>query len=182
MQQEQPQSNSGTISYVTRELTTGESALQAGWAKRNSVLLDRIDATGDNITLRRRDGSLDELRKGEFTCATYRTGSRRRVFVIKTKDGRKIQFAEMDGMLTTEEWDAIAEDILNASPSQLNSILLRAALAIQFGMLAAAISTGFLGGMLHLKEEQMHFSSPLCIGLMLIWTGGLWFLIGRLRK
>ena len=182
MQQETPQPDTGTISYVTRELTTAESALQAGWAKRNSVLLDRIDVTGGNITLRRRDGSVDELRKGEFTCVTYRTSSRRRLFVIKTNDRRKIQFMEMDGMLTTEEWDAIANEILEATPSQLNSMLLRGALSIQFGMLAAALTTGFLGGMLHLKEEQIHFSSPFCLGLMAIWITGLWFLIGRFRR
>jgi hypothetical protein len=182
MLQEQPQSNPGTISYVTRELTSGESALQAGWAKRNSGLLDRIDTNGDVIVIRRRDGSVDELRKGEFTCTTYRTSSRRRLFVIKTRDGRKIQFMEMDGMLTTEEWDAIARDILEATPSQLNSILYRASIAIPSGMLAAALTTGVLGAMLHLKEEQMHFSSPLCLGLMAIWITGLWFLIGRLRR
>ena len=87
----------GPRAFVTRDLTTGENVLQAGWAKRGAVLLDRLQVDGPRLTLRRRDGSVEELVRGEFHCTTYRNGAKRRIFVIKTTDGRKITFIEMDG-------------------------------------------------------------------------------------
>lgn len=161
-------------SFVTRDLTTGENALQAGWAKGGAGLLERLEADGPHITLRRRDGSVDELRQGEFRCVTYRNSSKRRIFVIKTKDGRTIRFAEMEGMLSAEEWDAIADEVLSARPSQVAGLVLQGGRSVVFGMLVAAFATGFVGGMFHLKEEQLKFSSPLGLGMMAGWTLVAW--------
>jgi hypothetical protein len=132
--------------FVTRDLTTGEDLLQAGWAKRGAVLLDRLEAAGDRITIRRRDGSVDEVRRGEFRCTTYRNGAKRRIFVIKTTDGRKITFIEMDGMLSPDEWDTIADEVLAAKRSQFTGHFIEVCRAIVLGMLMAALATGFVGG------------------------------------
>lgn len=170
------------IAFITRELTAGEQVWQAGWAKRKSGLLDRLDVDGPRITIRRRDGVVDEVRKGEFRCTTYRTRSGRRLFVLKTDDGRKIQFLEMDGMLAPEEWDAIADEVLEATPSNLAAVMARAGLSLIPGMLAAALTTGFLGGLLDLKPEQMKIHSPLCLGLITVWTVAFWFGFRLLRR
>src|SRR2546422_7222322 len=106
-------------SFVTRELTTREYVLQAGWAKSKSGLLERLDVNGSRITIRRRNGAVDELEKGAFRCTSYRTGSGRRLFIIRTGDGRTIRFMEMDGMLSAAQWDAIADHVLEAVPSNL---------------------------------------------------------------
>ena len=132
--------------FVTRDLTAGENALQAGWAKSKSGLLDRLEVNGSRITIRRRDGAVDELQKGAFRCTSYRTGSGRRLFVIKTDDGRKIRFMEMSGMLSAAEWDYIANEVLGAVPSDLNKVVTRAGLAILIGMFVAALTVGFSGG------------------------------------
>ncbi|HTH46262.1 MAG TPA: hypothetical protein VMB21_02000 [Candidatus Limnocylindria bacterium] len=168
--------------FVTRDLTTGENILQAGWAKRGAVLLDRLQVDGRHITLRRRDGSVDELEQGEFRCTTYRNSSKRRIFVIKTTDGRKISFMEMDGMLSAEEWDTIADEVLAAQPSQIAGLFLQAGWSIVIGMLAAALATGFVGGMFHLKEEQLKFSAPLSLGMMAVWSVIVWLVLQRLRR
>jgi hypothetical protein len=166
--------------FVTRELTTGENALQAGWAKSKSGLLDRLDVNGSRITIRRRNGAVDELQKGAFRCTSYRTGSGRRLFVIKADDGRKIRLMEMNGMLSAAEWDDIADEVLGAVPSDLNKIVTRAGLSIVIGMFAAALTAGFLAGLLGLTDEQVAFSSPLSLGLMAGWIVALWFGFKRL--
>ena len=168
--------------FVTRDLTTGENVLQAGWAKRGSVLLDRLEVDGPRITLRRRDGSVDRLLQGEFQCTTYRNGAKRRIFVIKNPDGRKIKFLEMDGMLSPEEWDTIADEVLAAEPSQFVGLFLQGCWSIVIGMLVAAFATGFVGGMFHLKEEQLKFSSPLSLGMMAVWTAIVWLVQQWLRR
>ncbi len=167
--------------YITRDLTAGENVLQAGWAKSKSGLLESLEVDGSRITLRRRDGSVDELQKGAFRCTSHRTGSDRRLFIIKTDDGRKIRFLEMTGMLSDTEWDAIADDVLQAAPSNLNQLVLQAGLSIVFGMFAAAISVGIIGGIFGLAADQLVFSSPLSIGLMAGWAVALWFGFRRLR-
>ena len=167
--------------FVTRDLTTGENVRQAGWAKAKSGLLDRIEVDGDRITVRRRDGAVDELRKGAFRCTSYRTGLGRRLFVIRTDDGRKIRFLEMTGMLSEAEWEAIADEVLEAVPSKLVKIIMRAGASLLIGMLAAAISAGLCAGFFGLSDEQVAFSSPLSLGLMAGWTAALWFGFGRLR-
>ncbi len=169
-------------SFVTRDLTTGESVLQAGWAKRGSVLLDRLSVNGPHITVRLRDGSIEELLQGEFRCTTYRNSSKRRIFVIKTKDGRKISFAEMDGMLSAEEWDTIADEVLAATPSQFAGLFLLGGWSIVIGMLLAAFATGLVGAMFHLKEEQLKFSAPLSLGMMAGWSVIVWLVLQWLRR
>ena len=174
--------DSGPRTFVARDLTTGENLLQAGWAKRGAVLLDRLQVDGPRLTLRRRDGSVDELVQGEFRCTTYRNGAKRRIFVIKTTDGRKITFIEMDGMLSPEEWDTIADEVLAAKPSQFVGLFLQGGWSIVLGMLAAALATGFVGGMFHLKEEQLKFGSPLSLGMIAFWTVIVWLVQQWLRR
>ena len=171
-----------SIEFVTRELTPREMLLQAGWAKSKSGLLDRLDVDGSRILIRRRNGAVDEIRQGEFRCTTYRTRAGRRLFVIKTNDGRKIQFLEMDGMLSVAQWDTIATEILEAKPSQLTNIVTRAGLSVLLGMLVAAFSAGFVGGLLGLKDEQLRIGSPLCLGLIGVWTTAWWLGLRRLFK
>lgn len=158
------------ITFVTRELTMGEMLRQAGWAKSKAGLLDQLEVDGSRIVIRRRNGAVDELRKGEFRCTTYRTRAGRRLFVIRTNDGRKIQFLEMDGMLSAAQWDTIATKILEAKPSQLANIVTRAGLSALLGMFLAALSAGILGGILGWKDEQLRIGSPLSLGLIGGWT------------
>ena len=166
--------------FVTRELTTGENIVQAGWAKSKSGLLERLEVDGSRITLHRRDGTMDEFKKGAFRCTSYRTGSGRRLFVIRTDDGRNIRFMEMAGMLSDAEWNAIADEVLEATPSNLNQLVMRAGVSIVAGMFAAAITVGLIAGLLGLTDEQIVFSSPLSISLMIGWAVALWFGCKRL--
>jgi hypothetical protein len=161
--------------FVTRDLTPGEYVRQAGWAKAQSGLLDRLEVEGTRITLRRRNGAVDELQMGAFRCTSYRTGSGRRLFVIKTNDGRKIRFLEMTGMLSDDEWNTIAHDVLAAHPSNLTNIVTRAGISVVLGMLASAVSAGLLAGMFDLSPEQVVISSPLSIGLLIVWIPAIWF-------
>ncbi len=166
--------------FVTRDLTAGENVRQAGWAKSKSGLLDRLEVDGPRITLRRRDGAVDELQKGAFRCTSYRTGSGRRLFVIRTDDGRKIRVMEMAGMLSDEDWDEIARDVLEAVPSNLTKIVMRAGASLLIGMFAAAITAGVVASVFDLTPEQVVFSSPLSLSLMVGWSVALWFGFGRL--
>ncbi len=167
--------------FVTRDLTTGENVLQAGWAKSKSGLLDRIEVDGTRITVRRRDGAMDVLQKGAFRCTSYRTSSGRRLFVIRTDDGRNIRFLEMTDMLSDADWETIANEVLEAVPSNLVKITKRACASLLIGMLAAALTAGLCAGIFGLTEEQIAFSSPLSLVLMAGWTAALWFGLGRLR-
>ena len=167
--------------FDTRDLTTAENVLQAGWAKSAAGLLDRLEVDGTRITIRRRDGAVDELRKGAFRCTSYRTGSGRRLFVIRADDGRKIRFMEMEGMLSPADWNAIADEVLEATPSNLNALFVRAAAAIVIGMFAAAISVGIVGGMLGLEDDQLVFSAPLSLGIMAAWIATRWFGFARMN-
>ena len=168
--------------YVTRDLTRGENLLHAGWAKSNSGLLDWLEVDAAKITIRRRDGSVDVLQKGAFSCTSYQTNSAGRLFIIKAGDGRKIRFMEMPGMLTDAQWDAIADDVLGAVPSNIVNVMLQGGFAIVAAMFAAAITVGVLAGSLGLTQEQMVFESPLSLGLMLVWAIALWFAYGRVRR
>ncbi|MEO8359755.1 MAG: hypothetical protein ABI672_06970 [Vicinamibacteria bacterium] len=171
----------GSRSFVTRELTARENILQAGWAKSASSLLDRLDVKGSHLTIRRRDGAVDELEQGAFRCTSYRTGSGRRLFVIRASDGRTIRFLEMEGVLSVEEWDAIADEVLGATPLNLNALFLRGAVAIVPGMLAAVMSVGIVGAIFRLEPEQLVFSAPLSLGLMAGWIAALWYGLTRLN-
>ncbi len=161
--------------FITRDQTPGEYLLQAGWAKSKSGLLDRLEVDGTRITLRRRNGAVDELQKGAFRCTSYRTSSGRRLFVIKTDDGRKIRFLEITGMLSADEWNTIAHDVLAAQPSNLTNIVTRAGISLVLGMLASAVSAGLLAGMFDLSAEQVVISSPLSICLLIGWIAAIWF-------
>lgn len=167
--------------FVTRDLSAGQNVLQAGWAKSKSGLLDRLEVDGTRLTIRLRDGAVHELTPGKFRCTSYRTGSGRRLFVIRTDDGRKVRFLEMDEMLSAEEWDTIADEVLGAVPSNLNRNLTLGGYSLVLGMLAAALTAGFLGGLLHLPAEQFAFTSPLALGLMAGWTVLIWIGFWRLR-
>lgn len=166
--------------FITRDLTAGENVRQAGWAKSKSGLLDRIEVDGSRIIVRRRDGAVDELQKGAFRCTSYRTGSGRRLFVIRTDDGRKIRVMEMAGMLSDEEWDEIAREVFAAVPSNLTKIVMRAGASLLIGMFAAAITAGVVASLFDLTAEQVVFSSPLSLSLVAGWTVALWFAFKRL--
>ena len=166
--------------FVTRDLTAGENVRQAGWAKSKSGLLDRLEVDGPRITLRRRDGAVDELQKGAFRCTSYRTGSGRRLFVIRTDDGRKIRVMEMAGMLSDEDWDEIAREVFVAVPSNLTQFVMRAGASLLIGMIAAAITAGWAASVFELTPAQVVFSSPLSLGLMAAWTFALWLGFRRL--
>lgn len=84
-------------------------------------------------------------------------------------------------MLSAEQWDTIADEVLGAVPSNLNRNLTLGGFSLVLGMLAAALTAGFLGGLLHLPEEQFAFTSPLALGLMAGWTVLIWFGFRRLR-
>lgn len=168
------------MTFVTRELTTRENMLQAGWAKSKSGLLERLEVNGSRITIRRRDGAVDELQKGAFRCTSYRTGSGRRLFVIRADDGRKVRFMEMTGVLSDAQWDAIADHILEAVPSNLNKVVILAGASILIGMFAAAVTVGLIAGLFGLTDEQVAFWSPLSLSLMGGWTIALWFGFKRL--
>ena len=73
-------------------------------------------------------------------------------------------------MLSAAQWDTIATKILEAKPSQLANIVTRAGLAALLGMFLAALSAGFLGGILGWKDEQLRIGSPLSLGLIGGWT------------
>ncbi len=168
--------------FVTRELTPGEGLAQAGWAKSDSGLLERLEVNGAHITVRRRNGAVDELTQGKFRCTSYRTGSGRRLFVIRTDDGRKIRFLEMDGMLSAEEWDIIADDVLGAVRSNLAAVVSRAGFSLVLGMLLGAVTTGILGGMFNLQDSQLAIGSPLGMGTIAAWTVAVWFGWGWSRR
>lgn len=172
----------GPLRFVTRDLTRGENLLHAGWAKSKSGLLDVLEVDGPRITIRRRDGAVDELQKGAFSCTSYQTNSAGRLFIIRTDDGRKIRFMEMPGMLSGAQWDAIADDVLGAVPSNIVNLMLQGGFAIVAGMFAAAVTVGVLAGMLDLTHEQMVFESPLSLSLMVAWAIALWFAYGRVRR
>ena len=177
-----PDKAAGPLRFVTRDLTPGENLLHAGWAKSKSGLLDTLEVDGLRITIRRRDGAIDELHKGAFTCTSYQTNSAGRLFIVRTDDGRKIRFMEMPGMLPRAQWDAIADDILGAVPSNIVNLMLQGSFAIVAGMFAAAVTVGVLAGMLGLTDEQTVFSAPLSLGLMLAWAIALWFAYGRVQR
>ena len=88
----------------------------------------------------------------------------------------------MDGMLSPAEWDAIAGEIPEAKPSNLNAMVTQAGLSIMLGMLAAAFTVGFLGGMLGPKDEQIRIGSPLSLGPIAAWTVAVWFGFRLLRR
>ena len=177
-----PDNSAGPLMFVTRDLTPGENLLHAGWAKSKSGLLDVLEVDGPRISIRRRDGSIDELHKGAFTCTSYQTNSAGRLFIIRADDGRKIRFMEMSGMLTDAQWDAIADDVLKAVPSNIVNVMLQGGFAIVAGMFAAAVTVGVLAGIFDLKDEQTVFSAPLSLSLMLAWAIALWFAYGRVRR
>ena len=168
--------------FVTRDMTQGENLLYAGWAKSKSGLLDALAVDGARISIRLRDGTTHELQKGAFKCTSCQTNSAGRLFVVRTDDGRKIRFMEMPGMLCAEQWDAIADDVLEAVPSNIVSIVTQGGFAIVAGMFVAAITVGVLAGMLDLTYEQTVFESPLSLSLMVAWTIALWFGYGRVRR
>ena len=172
----------GPLRFVTRDMTRGENLLCAGWAKSKSGLLDVLEVDGPRIIIRRRNGAVDELQKGAFSCTSYRTNSAGRLFVIRTDDGRKICFLEMPGTLSGAQWDAMADDVLGAVPSNVVNVVLQGGFAIVAGMFAAAITVGLLAGMFDLTHEQRVFESPLSLSLLLAWAIALWFAYGRVRR
>ena len=174
-----PGQRSGVLSFVARELTRSESVLQAAWAKSNAGLLDRLDVDGPRIVLRRRDGSIDVIEKGSFRCSSRVIGSGRRLFIIHTADGRKIRLMEMAGMLSRDQWNVIADDVLGAVPSKLNRMMLRGGAAALIGIYAAAVTAGFAASAFGLSEQQVTFTAPLSLGLMAVWAVGLWFAFKR---
>lgn len=176
-----PSDPTATIRFETRDLTSTESALQAGWAKSNAGLLAVLEVEGARITIRRRNGAEDVVQQGQFRCTVYRTGSGRRLFVIGTDDGRKIRLLEMAGSLSAAQWDAIAE-VLHARPSQLNSRLTQAGISLLGGMLSASVSVGVVVGLFDLDAAQLAIYSPLSLSLIAGWALALWCVGNWLRR
>ncbi len=160
-------------SFIAREMSGEIYPGKGGWSKSTANLLERLDVIGPRITIRRRDGTVDELEQGRFNCISYRTGSGRRLFVIKYGDDSSTRFLEVEDVLPPADWDAIAE-ALKAVPSGIDVKHLCAGTAVILGWFAAAITTGIIGYIFELPPEMTVLWSPLSLGLMAAWIAGLW--------
>ena len=160
-------------SFIARELSGEVHPGKGGWSKSTANLLERLDVMGPRITIRRRDGTVDELEQGRFNCISYRTGSGRRLFVIKYGDDSSTRFLEVENVLPPADWDAIAE-ALKAVPSGIDVKHLCVGVAIILGWFAAAITTGVISHAFELPAEMTVLWSPLSLGLMAAWIAGLW--------
>lgn len=163
-------------SFVARDLSGEERAGQGGWTRSADNLLERLDIIGPRITIRRRDGTVDELEQGRFKCISYRTGSGRHLFVIKYGEDSSARFLELEDVLSPADWDAIAE-ALKAAPSGIQVKHLQLGVAVVLGWFVAAITTGIIGKIFDLPPEQTVFGSPLSLGLMVGWIGSLWVVL-----
>ena len=56
-----PDKSAKPLRFVTRDMTSGENLLHAGWAKSKSGLLDVLEVDGLRISICRRDGSIERI-------------------------------------------------------------------------------------------------------------------------
>ncbi len=168
--------------FVARDLSAAENLAQAAWAKSDKGLLEQLDIDGPNITVRLRSGTVYHLRQGRFQCVVHRTGSGRRVFVIRTDDGQRFRILELEGALSHADWDAIANHVFLARVSDLNQIISRIGLSVVFGMLAAATTVGIVVDQFGLSGEQGKIFSPLSLLLMGAWAALAWCVLAYLRR
>lgn len=115
-------SSDNHLLFKTKELSFLQKLLQAYWANPKSWLLDSLEVNNDTITIKRKNGQANKIIVGEYSTTFLLDKYDRREFKITTKDGTKIRFKEIPGMLEEFEWESIVE-ILEATESNFSKII-----------------------------------------------------------
>lgn len=108
--------------FQTVELNFLEKLMQVYWFNPKSWLLESLEINSNKIKIIRKNGQVDDIFSGEYQASFSKDNYDRLEIKLLTKDGRKINFKEIPGMLSEEEWDTIIE-ILEATESTFSKVL-----------------------------------------------------------